>query len=211
MNQSHLFPGAGPIRLEGAGLLLREWRPEDVPCMVELFDDPMVKRWTPLASPFDEAAAQAYLDQARARRAAGVALQLAITEGDESIPLGEVLLFVRDDLAEVGWALGAAHRGRRVASRAVRVLLAWAASTWRISTFRALIEPGNSASERVATACGFVAVRGTPVLAESRGRAVGLTAWHHPGVVPPSDPARTGDTAAGDRSDRVAGTTSGPG
>ena len=82
------------------------------------------------------------------------------------------------EVAEIGWALGPAYRGRRLASRAVRVLLAWAGPTWRVERFRALIEPGNTASERVATACGFVAVRGTPVLVESRGHTVGLTAWH---------------------------------
>jgi RimJ/RimL family protein N-acetyltransferase len=163
--------------LAGEGLVLREWRQDDVPRMAELFDEPQVRRWTPLASPFDVQAAQAYLDRAGLRRGDGSALQLAITEGDDE-PLGEVLLFVHPEMAEVGWALGAAHRGRRVASRAVRVLLAWAGETWGIHRIRALIEPGNVASERVATACGFVAVRGTPVLVESRGRSVGLTAWH---------------------------------
>ena len=170
------FPGPDPVRLSGHGLVLREWRADDVPRMSELFDEPQVRRWTPLASPFDLAAATAYVERADQRRRDGSALQLAITEGDD-VPLGEVLLFVHPELAEVGWGLGAAHRGRRVASRAVRVLLAWAVPTWGIQLFRALIEPGNTASERVATACGFTLTRGAPVLVESRGRPVGLTAW----------------------------------
>src|SRR4051812_42060294 len=58
-----------PMTLAGSGLRLREWTDADVPVMVELFDDAAVARWTPLASPFDEAAARAYLDRARARRA----------------------------------------------------------------------------------------------------------------------------------------------
>jgi len=171
------FPGRDPVRLAGDGLVLREWRPDDVPVMVELFDEPQFRRWTPLASPFDEDAALAYLQRARTRRAEGSALQLAVTEAGDDTPRGEVLMFLHPDLAEVGWGLGAAHRGRRLASRAVRLLVAWAREVWGFDRIRALIEPGNDASERVAAACGFVAVRGTPVLVESRGRSLGLTAW----------------------------------
>jgi RimJ/RimL family protein N-acetyltransferase len=170
------FPGPGPVRLAGEGLVLREWRAGDVPRMTELFDEPQVQRWTPLASPFDVPAATAYLERAADRRRTGSALQLAITE-DGDRPLGEVLLFLHPGVAEVGWALGADHRGRRLASRAVRVLLAWATAAGGIDRFRALIEPGNTASERVATACGFAASCGSPVMVESRRGTVGLTAW----------------------------------
>ena len=200
------FPGSELVRLEGERLVLREWRPEDVPRMTELFEDPMVKRWTPLASPFDAPAARLYLERARTRRQEGSALQLAITEGDDGLPLGEVLMFVHPDVAEVGWALGAAYRGQRLASRAVRVLLSWAGPVWGIPRFQALIEPGNTASEHVAAACGFVPVRGAPVLVESRGRPVGLTAWHWSGSrVPPPAAGWSGDRAS------VAGTASGSG
>jgi hypothetical protein len=40
------FPPA--IRLSGLGLHLREWTDDDLPVMVELFDEPQVHRWTPL-------------------------------------------------------------------------------------------------------------------------------------------------------------------
>jgi len=165
--------------------------------MSELFDDPQVRRWTPLASPFDLAAATAYLERATLRREEGSALQLAVTERDD-VPLGEVLMFLSPGMVEVGWALGAAHRGRRVASRAVRVLLAWAAQAWGFDRVRALVEPGNIASERVAAACGFTPVRGTPVLVEARGGGtVGLTAWHlEPVTARTAEPARGGRRGA---------------
>ncbi|WP_371781906.1 GNAT family N-acetyltransferase [Streptosporangium subroseum] len=57
------------IRLTGLGLVLREWTDDDLPVMVELFDDARVNRWTPLRSPFDKEAARTYLAQARQRRA----------------------------------------------------------------------------------------------------------------------------------------------
>jgi hypothetical protein len=75
------------IRLVGAGLVLREWGPGDLAAMVELFDNPEVAHWTPLASPFDLAAAEAYLDGALSDNGR---LQLAITT-DGGEPMGEVL------------------------------------------------------------------------------------------------------------------------
>jgi hypothetical protein len=105
--------------ISGFGLYLREWTDADLPVMVELFDDPQVDRWTPLRRPFDLAAARAYLDQARTRRAEGRSIQLAITT-DEHTALGEVLLFVtgpdgrepagRD--AELAYAVGPASPER---------------------------------------------------------------------------------------------------
>ncbi|MGW6308574.1 GNAT family N-acetyltransferase [Streptomyces niveus] len=52
------------------GLQLREWTEADIPALSALFDEPEMARWTPLASPFDEAAARAYLTRAHERRAA---------------------------------------------------------------------------------------------------------------------------------------------
>ncbi|OUC94551.1 GNAT family N-acetyltransferase, partial [Streptosporangium minutum] len=106
------FPGG--LRLSGHGLVLREWGDGDLPAMVELFDDPEVAYWTPLVSPFDLNAAQVYLKRARERRTAGQRVQLAITV-DGRDPMGEVLLMLTGpglDVAEIGYVVGAAHRGR---------------------------------------------------------------------------------------------------
>jgi RimJ/RimL family protein N-acetyltransferase len=155
--------------------VLREWSPEDLPAMAELLDEPEVTRWTPLDSPFDRAAAERYLDRAVQRRREGSALQLAVTR--DGVVAGEVLLFRREDGFEVGWALGAKHRGQGLASGAVRTLTAWARPIWRIRTFRALIEPGNTASERVAGACGFVRQPHRALVVESEGRRTELASW----------------------------------
>ncbi|MFC6020694.1 GNAT family N-acetyltransferase, partial [Plantactinospora solaniradicis] len=61
------------IRIDGHGLVLREWTDDDLPTMVELFDEPEVDRWTPLRTPFNLEAARSYLDRARQLRAAGQA------------------------------------------------------------------------------------------------------------------------------------------
>ncbi|MFC0625809.1 GNAT family N-acetyltransferase [Kribbella deserti] len=82
-----------PLVVEADGLMLRPWRPDDVPVMVSLFNTEEIDRWTPLAHPFDQAAAEAYLERALDGVASGT-YQLAITEAGVE-PVGEVLLFPR--------------------------------------------------------------------------------------------------------------------
>jgi RimJ/RimL family protein N-acetyltransferase len=150
------------VTVEGVGLVLREWTDADVPAMVELFDEAEVGRWTPLSHPFDEAAARAYLDRARLRRAEGLTVQLAITT-DGGAALGEVLLFRTGpygrhpdgDQAELGYAIGAAHRGRRLASRAVRLMTGYAYRDLGLRAVELHIDPGNTGSIAVARATGF--------------------------------------------------------
>jgi RimJ/RimL family protein N-acetyltransferase len=111
----HSFPSR--ITLSGLGLHLREWTDEDLPVMVELFDEPQIARWTPLASPFDLSAAQAYLAKAREAHVAGRGIQLAITT-DGRQARGEILLYRAGEDgqdAELAYAIGARHRRQRLA------------------------------------------------------------------------------------------------
>jgi RimJ/RimL family protein N-acetyltransferase len=166
----------GPVQVRAQGLVLREWHERDVPFMVAMFDTAEMDRWTPLAHPFDEEAARAYLEGAHRRRAEG-GLQLAITvDGDE--PLGEVLLFPTDiDAAcELGYSVGARHRGRGLATRAVRAMLPVArAEGYRVARLRIAVD--NVASQRVARAAGF-ALTAEPLLRQERkGYVVHLATW----------------------------------
>lgn len=49
-----------PLRLDGAGVILREWADGHLDDLVEVYADPEIARWTPVASPFDAEAARAY-------------------------------------------------------------------------------------------------------------------------------------------------------
>lgn len=168
------------VTVEGQGLVLREWTDADVPVMVVLFDEAEVGRWTPLRHPFDDAAARAYLDRARTRRVEGLAIQLAITT-DGHAPLGEVLLFATGpdgrapdgDQAELGYAIGAAHRGNRLASRAVRLMTGYAVRELGMRAVVLHIDPGNAGSIAVARATGFEL---TGTITED-GTELGV--WHH--------------------------------
>ncbi len=166
-----------PIVVHAEGLVLREWGSGDVSAMSRLFHDVEVDRWTPLAHPFDEAAAHAYLQRAHERRATGT-LQLAITEEGHGEPLGEVLLFPGDEdgTCELGYMVGAEHRGRHLAVRAVRALLP-VASELGYHLARLVIPLGNVASERVALAVGFARDDAALEQVERKGYVLQLVRW----------------------------------
>ncbi|MGW8850866.1 GNAT family N-acetyltransferase [Streptomyces xiamenensis] len=172
-----------PLRLTGHGVQLREWTAADRAAMVALFDDPEIARWTPLRSPFDEAAADDYLAKARDSRPAGRRVQLAITL-DGAVPLGEAVLFPNADAereAELGYTVGPVHRGRGLAARAVRLLAEYALTELPVPRVILRIEPENAASNAVARAAGFALAPDEPLHREIRGRAVTLLTWaRHP-------------------------------
>ncbi|MFC0626500.1 GNAT family N-acetyltransferase [Kribbella deserti] len=164
------------VRLVGDGLILREWRDADVPLMTALFDDPAIAFRTPLPSPFDLAAAQAYLERARRTAEIGERVQLAITRDGEE-PLGEVLL--SRSYRSLGYAIGPAHRGQGLASRALRLLTEYAHRDAGISRVVLEIEPDNEASAGVAKAAGYVLTDMPPSLVSDKGRSYTLLTWEH--------------------------------
>lgn len=169
------------LELRGDGLHLREWTDDDLPAMTEIFDEPQVHRWTPLRSPFDLAAAREYLDRARDGRLEGGRFQLAITS-DGRTPLGEVLFYSSGggpDEAEVAYAVGAAHRRRGLARRAVTLVTGYAHGSLGIRRVVLRIDPENVASIAVAQAAGFEPTDEPPVVRESENRTVSLRTWCH--------------------------------
>lgn len=172
-----LWPADVPVVIRADGLVLREWTLGDLASLVALYDTAEMDRRTPVASPFDEAAARQYVDAAsRGRRDLGT-LQLAITAGRDQ-PLGEVLAFPTDDVdtVELAYAVEAAFTGRGIASTAVRAVLDVAAST-DLRRARLLIASGNLASERVGEATGFERTDKPFVERHRKGYVLRLATW----------------------------------
>ncbi|GGT39234.1 hypothetical protein GCM10014713_36120 [Streptomyces purpureus] len=163
-------------RIAGEGIVLREWTEADLPAMVRLFDDPEIAYRTPLASPFDRAAAETYLDAVQRAREGNTRLHLAITE-DGGEPLGEVLISIAS--RAIGYGVGAAHRGQGLAARATRLLTAYAHTTLGLPYVILEIDPDNTASVAVATAAGFRRTDTAPVPVENKGRVYTLATWSH--------------------------------
>lgn len=62
------------------------------------------------------------------------------------------------DVPELGWALVAAAHGKGFASEAVRAALAWGDANLGVPATACIIDPGNTASIRVALRCGFAEI-----------------------------------------------------
>ncbi|XVQ14384.1 GNAT family N-acetyltransferase [Spirillospora sp. CA-255316] len=169
-------PGAAPFRLAGQGLVLRPWRDDDLAHMVELFDDPDIAHRTPIASPFDLVAARNYLERAQRSFESGLRIHLAITAGSDR-PLGEALL--DRGAATIGYGIGSAHRGQRLAVRAVQVLTHYAHEELGLAHVYLEIEPDNHPSTRVARAAGFHLTDRAPAPVRDKGRDYTLLTWVH--------------------------------
>ena len=144
--------------------------------MVAMFDTTEMDRWTPLAHPFDADVAASYVERAHSGRHKG-SLQLAITE-DGDVPLGEVLLFPTDDPAvcEFAYAVGAEHRGRSLAARALTAVLPMAkAEGYRRARLRIAVD--NEASQRVADAAGFMRTDDPLLRRERKGYVLDMATW----------------------------------
>jgi RimJ/RimL family protein N-acetyltransferase len=164
------------IELKGEGLVLRDWTEADLTAMPELFDHPDIAYWTPLVSPFDEAAARVRLDRVRQLRAEGTAVLLAITV-DGGAPLGEVMLRRAPEGTEIGYAVGPAHRGQGLAVRAVRVMAAYAFEQMGAEQVILELEAENAASVAVATKAGFTLLDVPLITGEEKGRPLTLQTW----------------------------------
>ncbi|MER5777050.1 GNAT family N-acetyltransferase [Streptomyces sp. NPDC002039] len=167
------------IELSGEGLVLRDWTEADLDSMPGLFDHPDIAYWTPIVSPFDDAAARVRLGRARQLRAEGTTILLAITV-DGGAPLGEVMLRRAPEGTEIGYAIGPAHRGRGLAARAVRVMSAYAFEQLGTEQLILELEAENGASVSVATKAGFRLLDVPLITGEEKGRPYSLQTWGLP-------------------------------
>lgn len=173
---STTLPFPERIELSGEGLVLRDWTEADLDAMPGLFDHPDIAYWTPIASPFDEAAARTRLARSRKLRADGTAIVLAITlDGGE--PLGEAMLRRAPEGTELGYAVGPEHRGQGLAARAVRVLAAYAFEQLGAERVILELEAENGASAAVAAKAGFTLLDVPLITGEEKGRAFALQTW----------------------------------
>lgn len=170
-----------PTRLSGHGLVLRPWEERDLPAMVTLFDEPAIALRTPLVSPFGLDAARTYLETAQRTRAERERLHLTLTtDGQE--PLGEVLLSYVTGI--MGYAVGSAHRGQRLAPRAMSLLVDHAHAVG-LTRLRLEIEADNAASIAVARALDFQLSDSVPRQVEDKARTYLLHTWVHDARTPP--------------------------
>ncbi len=135
-------------------LLLLPWEERDSAVVLAAGLDRLISRYR-YSLPRTPDGAQAWIAATTTDRLAGRRLELAIIE--RSRPVGSVSLTdFNHGSAELRYWLLPQGRGRGLATRAARLLVAWAFSTLRLGRLAAFIEPRNEASQTVLERCGFV-------------------------------------------------------
>jgi RimJ/RimL family protein N-acetyltransferase len=152
-----------PVGFSDGTIALRPWRPSDGLDLAALCDDDEIRRWTgvPVVYPAQEAAGRAAFAEAERRGGRGV--YLAVTDAHDAVLLGAIDLRIPGDdrrVGELGYLLGAAHRGRGTMVRAVRLLTGWGFGTVGLERIEVRVHPDNAPSLAVAERAGFVRVDG---------------------------------------------------
>lgn len=161
-----------PVDITAGRFQLRAWQPGDERELAALLDDPDVARWTPHPSPYGLEHAAARIAEDPACWEAGSRAELGVREATTGELLAVVGLYrLTATDAEVGWATGAAARGRGVATDAVAALCRWAFGALELQRLQALVVVGNGASRRVAEKAGFRVEGVARSIAAPSGRA----------------------------------------
>jgi RimJ/RimL family protein N-acetyltransferase len=130
----------------------------DIPAIVAACQDPEIPRWTRVPTPYTEETAREWAAQARADEASGGGLHLLVVDAETDELLGSAGL-VRIDWeearGEVGYWLAASARGRGIATRAVRMVSAWAFENLPLERLEIHAEPDNRQSRAVAERAGY--------------------------------------------------------
>jgi signal transduction histidine kinase/RimJ/RimL family protein N-acetyltransferase len=161
VTSSSRSPGASRVPpdppLADEAVLLRLPREADAPAIVAACADPEVARWVPVPVPYTLADARAFLEMVREGWASGSDLTFAIEERATGALAGMIGLHDgrTPARAAVGYWLAPAARGRGLATRAVRLVAAWAFEDERLERLELLTLVGNDASGRVAIRAGF--------------------------------------------------------
>jgi RimJ/RimL family protein N-acetyltransferase len=144
--------------LRDGDLILRAKRPDDVDALVAACQDPEIKRWTFVPSPYTRADAENYLVISEQEAADETGAHLIAVDADDDHLLGSFSVMEIDrerGFGEIGYWVAAAARGRGVATRATQLLADWAREELGLTRIEVLPHKDNAPSRRVAEKAGF--------------------------------------------------------
>lgn len=136
---------------------LRPWTEADVDGVHEACDDPEIARWTTVPRPYRREDAEAFVALAGEAWAADMAACFAVVDADDGHLLGSIDLRLPPGAVAgvIGYWVAAGARGRGVATRALRLLSAWAHGPLGLEATMLEVFEGNEASARVAERAGY--------------------------------------------------------
>jgi RimJ/RimL family protein N-acetyltransferase len=165
--------------LSDGRVTLRAWRLSDVPQIVAMCREPEVIRFTSVPVPYDADDARLWLDLHPARLAAGDGAAFAITEGGDELPAGSIGVRVLHDqgIAETGYHVVEARRGRGLATAALRLIARWTFAELPVARLQLTTHLDNPGSQRVAEKAGFTREGVLRAWADQRGERPDLVMW----------------------------------
>lgn len=125
-----------------AGLGLRTWRTSDVDALVAAWNDPEIAQWNPVPPVPSHEFADAWITGAAVQTSDDVGID-AVIERDGAL-VGEIGLQVNRErqLAEIGFWIGAEHRGQGLGSTMLELGVALGAQL-ELQGLVALVDPAN--------------------------------------------------------------------
>jgi RimJ/RimL family protein N-acetyltransferase len=150
------LPPVPPTLCDGE-LVLRAATTADVEAIRQVYSEPDVRHWMGWDGELPDSA-EVRSNIARAdlawREGAWAVFRVAVLPRDEVVG-GAMLRFDAHEIAEVAYFLRRSARGRGLATRAVRLLSAWAFAELGIERLELRTHLENEASQRVAERAGF--------------------------------------------------------
>jgi RimJ/RimL family protein N-acetyltransferase len=152
-----LLPDLPDGRLTDGVVTLRPLAPQDTEPLHALYAIDDVRAASTRADPPDVATVARLCGHAGANWLAGIRAHLVVEDAPSGEFAGEIGLFNLSPTGEamVGYAILPPWRGRGFATRAVRLLSAWALGPAGLARVVAGTDPANSASQRVLSGAGF--------------------------------------------------------
>lgn len=145
---------SAPELADAPGLLLRRHRAQDLADIVGQCQDREMAQWTTIPVPYGRADAERFLVQVAQGWQDGSLAAFAIIADGRFAGTIDLRLDGAGG-AEVGFGLAPWARGRRVMSRALRLVLHWGFEELALQVVHWRAYLGNWASRRTAWACGF--------------------------------------------------------
>jgi RimJ/RimL family protein N-acetyltransferase len=140
------FPVEG---LDDGVVRLRLMSEADIPAVVAAVQDPEIPRWTRVPSPYGQEDARLFRRMTTSGLQAGTDLAALIVSADDDG------IDPESGRCSAGYWVTASARGRGVASRALRLLCAYAFDELGVQRVELWIDPDNKPSLGVAESVGF--------------------------------------------------------
>ena len=150
----------GPDEL-ACSVVLREWSTDDVNCVLEAGQDPLIPLITTVPTDGGRDSALAFVERQRDRLTSGEGYSFAIARSDglgSGEAVGQIGLWLRDlaqGRASVGYWVRPGCRSKGYARTALSALSDWALRHTEVHRLELYVEPWNEPSWRTAASCGY--------------------------------------------------------